>query len=243
MPGQPGQARMIELDLHARAGGFHLQAACRLTAPLTVVFGPSGAGKSTLLRILAGLARPDRGRVSLHGRLLTDTTGRIHLPPGKRGMTLAGQRASLFPQMSVARNVAFGLQSLSATDRQQRIAESLALVGAEALTDRRTSTLSGGEAQRVALARALAPRPELLLLDEPLSALDTAARDRAMTAMLDWLGSHGIQTILVTHDAADALRTQAEVIRMQEGRIVAQGPAMEVLDEERRRLLARLQQG
>ena len=232
----------LELDLRGRAGGFRLDVACRLEAPLTVVFGPSGAGKSTLLRMIAGLAQPERGFVRLNEKTLTDTAAKTQQKPGRRGVGMAGQSVALFPQMTVERNVAFGLRHLGEAARQQRMAESLALVGVETMRGRRVTTLSGGEAQRVALARALAPRPELLLLDEPLSALDTAARDGVMCALLDWLREHGMQTILVTHDAADALRAQAEVIRLLDGRVAAQGKATDVLAEERRRLLERLAQ-
>lgn len=231
---------MIDMHLRGRAGGFHLEVACRIEAPLTVVFGPSGAGKSTMLRMIAGLARPQSGHLRVNGRTLTDVAARIHQRPGRRGVGMAGQSAALFPQMTVERNVAFGLRHLSEAARQQRVAESLAVVGAAALSRRRVTTLSGGEAQRVALARALAPRPEVLLLDEPLSALDTAARDAVMLALLDWLGAHAIQTILVTHDAADALRAQAAVIRLVDGRVAAQGRAADVLADERQRLLERL---
>lgn len=231
---------MIELDLSGRTGGFRLEVTCRLEAPLTVIFGPSGAGKSTLLRMMAGLVRPERGFVRLDGRTLTDCRQRIHQKPGKRGMTLAAQHAALFPHMTVEENVAFGLRTLREVARRERIAEALAVVDAEALAGRRVTTLSGGEAQRVALARALAPRPTLMLLDEPLSALDTAARDSVMTYLLRWLREHAIQTVLVTHDAADALRAQAEVVKLRDGRVTAQGAAAEVLALERSRLLERL---
>lgn len=231
---------MVEVKLHSCAGGFALDVACEMTAPLTVIFGPSGAGKSTLLRMIAGTAQPERGLVRLDGETLTDTERKIHRRPGRRGVMLASQQAALFPQMTVEENVGFGLRELAREARAERIAEVLEVVGAEALAQRRVATLSGGEAQRVALARALAPRPRLLLLDEPLSALDTEARDGVMTALLRWLGEHNIQTMVVTHDAVDALRTQAEVVRMHEGRVTAQGAAMDVLTEERRRLLERL---
>ena len=231
---------MVEVKLSSGAGGFLLDVACTLAAPLTVIFGPSGAGKSTLLRMMAGTTVPQRGVVRLDGRTLTDTSQKMYCKPGRRGVMLAGQQAALFPHMTVEKNVGFGLRSMGSEDRTERIVEALEVVGAAALAHRRVATLSGGEAQRVALARALAPRPRLLLLDEPLSALDTTARDAVMTALLQWLGEHRIQTIVVTHDAADALRAQAEVVWLREGRVVAQGAAIDVLAEERKRLLARL---
>ena len=231
---------MIEMVMRGRAGEFRLEVDCRMEAPLTVVFGPSGAGKSTMLRMIAGLARPGSGFLSANGRTLTDVAAKIHLPPGRRGVGMAGQSAALFPQMTVEGNVAFGLRELSSAARRERVAEALNVVGAAALSGRRVATRSGGEAQRVALVRALAPRPEVLLLDEPLSALDTAARDGVMAATLEWVGEHGMQAILVTHDAAEALRAQAEVVRLKDGRVTAQGRAAEVLADERHRLLERL---
>ena len=234
---------MVEFQFKASLGIFRLDVECILTAPWTVVFGPSGAGKSTLLRLIAGLDRADSGRVALDGRYLTDTEIGLHLGPGHRSVGLVAQRAALFPHFSVAANIAYGVVSLSSAARQQRVAAMLDLVGAASLATRSVRTLSGGEAQRVSLARALAPMPRLLLLDEPLSALDANSRDHLLTRLQAWLSEQKIQTILVTHDAADALATQAEVALLQEGKLAALGPACEVLAAERNRLLARLASG
>lgn len=234
---------MVELQIAARRGSFELRIECKLASPWTVVFGPSGAGKSTLLRSIAGLetlSKPDSGRIAIHGEYVTDTEIGLHLGPGKRRVGMVAQRPALFPHLSVAANVAYGLSHQNKQLRSQRVAAMLELVGATALGGRAPGTLSGGEAQRVALARALAPIPRLLLLDEPLSALDAEARDAVLTRLKLWLTEQRIQTILVTHDAADALATEAEVALMSEGKIVALGPADEVLKNERRRLLDRL---
>jgi ABC-type sulfate/molybdate transport systems ATPase subunit len=234
---------MVELALKARRGSFHLDIECHLTAPWTVVFGPSGAGKSTLLRLIAGLdrmVRPDLGHIAIHDQLVTDTVTGTYLRPGKREVGLVAQQPALFPHLRVAENVAYGLTALNREARAQRVSAMLELVGAASLADRSPRALSGGEAQRVALARALAPMPRLLLLDEPLSALDAEARDRILARLQSWLGERNIQTILVTHDAADALATQAEVVVLREGKLAALGPAVEVLATERKRLQARL---
>ena len=237
---------MVEVDLKARRGSFHFEVACQFAAFWTVVFGPSGAGKSTLLRLIAGLELPDSGRISIHGRYMTDTEIGLRIPPGRRMTGLVAQQPALFPHLSEAANVAYGLAGrvdLGRQTRQQRIAAVLDLVGATHLADRSPKRLSGGEAQRVALARALAPMPRLLLLDEPLSALDAGSRDQVLSSLQDWLKTESIQTILVTHDAADALATEAEVALIAEGKLAAIGPASEVLASERERLLARLNCG
>lgn len=234
---------MVELALKARRGSFYLDIECNLAAPWTVVFGPSGAGKSTLLRLVAGLdrmVRPDSGHIAIHGQLVTDTVTGTYLRPGKREVGLVAQQPALFPHLRVAENVAYGLTNLGRQARAERVSAMLELVGAASLADRSPHALSGGEAQRVALARALAPMPRLLLLDEPLSALDAETRDQVLARLQSWLGERAIQTILVTHDAADALATQAEVVVLREGKLAALGPAAEVLAAERKRLQARL---
>lgn len=231
---------MLEFMLEARRGHFHLSAEGRFASAWTVLFGPSGAGKSTLLRLFAGLERPDRGRVSFKGNRLTDTENPVHRGPGRRGIALVAQQAALFPHMSVWANVRYGISGVNRAARDERVKEMLALVEATHLSDRRPRDLSGGEAQRVALARALAVAPRLLLLDEPFSALDGVASDALLLRLQSWLEARGIQTILVTHDATDAYTSGAEVALLQEGRIVAMGPAAEVLAEERRRILERL---
>jgi ABC-type sulfate/molybdate transport systems ATPase subunit len=231
--------------LDARRGSFHLQVECRLASPWTVVFGPSGSGKSTLLRLLAGLDRvrhgkPARGRLTFDGQALADTDRGLWLAPGHRQTALVTQQPALFPHLSVATNVAFGLRSLDRNSRAQRVNQMLALVDATELTNRRPQDLSGGQEQRVALARALAPGPRLLLLDEPFSALDGAASDALLERLRHWLRENNVQTVLATHDVSDALTIGAEVLLLREGRLTALGPAEEVLAAERLRLLSRL---
>lgn len=231
---------MLEIALDARRGAFHLEIECRLVSEWTVIFGPSGAGKSTLLRLIAGLDRPDRGRIALDQQSLTDSANRIYLKPGRRRTALVAQQTALFPHLSVAANVAYGLAGLDGRSRTARVAEMLHVVGASNLADRKPRNLSGGEAQRVALARALAPLPRLLLLDEPFSALDGAASDALLSRLQEWLREHRVQTVLVTHDATDAYATGAEVALLREGRLAALGPATSALAAERERIVGRL---
>lgn len=236
---------MLEIALDARRGSFHLQIETRLDSDWTVIFGPSGSGKSTLLRLLAGLDRgagaaPGHARVVFNGNPLTDTAGRRWVRPGRRETALVTQQTALFPHLTVAQNVAYGLARLPRSEREARVNEMLELVDARDLLYRRPQGLSGGEAQRVSLARALAPRPRLLLLDEPFSALDGATSDALLDRLRQWVRSQAIQTVLATHDAADAFATGAEVALLREGRLVALGPATEVLGDERDRLMKRL---
>ena len=232
---------MLEFSLDARRGSFHLQLECAIASGWTVVFGPSGSGKSTLLRLLAGLDLPVRGRIALNTRTLTDTAIGLHLAPGRRSTALVAQQPALFPHLSVAANVAYGLHGLDHASRAARVEEMLALAGATDLAGRRPQELSGGEAQRVALARALAPAPRLLLLDEPFSALDGVASDALLERLQLWLRKNEVQAVMATHDVTDALATSAEVLLLREGRMTALGPAAQVLAAERERLMVRLQ--
>lgn len=240
---------MLELAIDAWRGSFHLQTKCCFASEWTVIFGPSGSGKSTLLRLLAGLDQPYPShsrrsgtiRVVLNDKVLSDSSQHAWLRPGRRGTALVGQQPALFPHLTVAANVAYGIASLDRSSRCQRVEETLELAGAAHLVSRHPRHLSGGEAQRVALARALAPGPRLLLLDEPFAALDGTASDSLLERLQVWLPEHGVQTIIATHDATDAFSTGAEVALMNEGRITAQGPASQVLGTERERLVRRLQ--
>ena len=240
--GSFAEAAVLELALDAHRGSFHLQVDCRLASNWTVLFGPSGAGKSTLLRLLAGLDANAsmQARVVLDGRTLTDTAASIWLRPGHRHTALVSQQPALFPHLSAAANVAYGLAALPRSARTRRVEQMLELAGASDLAARRPQNLSGGQAQRVALARALAPLPRLLLLDEPFAALDGSASDALLARLQLWLREHDVQTILATHEAPDAFATNAEVALLNEGRLAALGPAQQVLEEERNRLLRRL---
>jgi ABC-type sulfate/molybdate transport systems ATPase subunit len=244
------EVAVLELAFNARRGSFHLQIECRFASEWTVIFGPSGAGKTTLLRLIAGLDTPSRTshghlRVSLDSKLLTDSSRGLAIKPGprkwERNTSFVTQQPALFPHLCVAANVAFGLPWLGGDAEQREVVEAaLELVGGGALIDRRPPDLSGGEAQRVALARAIAPRPRLLLLDEPFSALDGAASDALLIRLQQWASEHHVQTVMATHDATDALASVAEVALLNEGRLAALGPAVEVLSAERQRLAHRL---
>ena len=188
------------------------------------VLGPSGSGKSTLLRVVAGLQTPDSGRVLLGGR---DQAG---VPPHRRGVGLMFQDHQLFPQYDVAGNVAFGLRMHGTPRdvRQRTVAELLELVGLPGAERRAVTALSGGEQQRVALARALAPRPRLLMLDEPLGALDRGLRERLVVDLRRLFTRLGTTVLAVTHDQQEAFALADRVVVMREGRIVQTGTPLEV---------------
>jgi iron(III) transport system ATP-binding protein len=186
---------------------------------LTAILGPSGEGKTTLLRLISGFEQPDSGEIEIAGRLVTS-----HLitpvPPEKRGVAIVPQEGSLFPHLTVAGNIAFGLRDMSRAERKDRVSELLEMVGLAGAQDRRPEELSGGMQQRVALARALAPRPELILLDEPFSALDTSMREQVREEVMATLRQVGATALWVTHDQQEALSTADHVAVMLEGHIV-----------------------
>jgi ABC-type Fe3+/spermidine/putrescine transport system ATPase subunit len=188
------------------------------------LLGPSGCGKTTLLRLIAGLEMPDSGQVLVNGE---DVTG---VPPHLRGFGLMFQEYALFPHQDVTGNVAFGLrmQGLGREVVMARVAEALALVGLEGFEHRDVNQLSGGERQRVALARSLAPQPRLLMLDEPLGALDRALRERLMEELPRILRRAGATTITVTHDQEEAFALADRVVLMRDGGIAQVGTPEEV---------------
>jgi molybdate transport system ATP-binding protein len=212
-------------------GGPTIEAALRLAADtfsITVVFGASGAGKTTVLRCLAGLERPDQGHVRYGGAVWFDGATGISLPPQRRGVGVVFQEYALFPHLSAAGTIAYGLGSLPAAERRRRVAEVLDLVGLAGLEGRRPGQLSGGERQRVALARALAPRPRLLLLDEPLAALDVPTRQELRRQLRRLLRELRVPALLVTHDRVEALGLGDSLVVMDGGKVCQSGAVAEV---------------
>ena len=185
---------------------------------LTAILGASGSGKTTLLRIIIGFIAADAGSVAIGGKLVTEGGG-VHIPADKRAVGYVAQEGALFPHLSVAENVAFGLPRAERKSTA-RIGEVLDMVGLDReYTHRRPHELSGGEQRRVALARALAPRPRLVLLDEPFSGLDAHLRTETRAAVLNALAAEGTTAVLVTHDQGEALSMGREVAVLQSGRL------------------------
>jgi molybdate transport system ATP-binding protein len=215
----------LNCDCSARlASGFELDARLQIPldrSPVTVLFGPSGAGKTTLLRMLAGLDRPAAGAIAFRGRPWFDASSGVCLPPQQRRAGFLFQDYALFPHLTVAANVAF-----AARPGQSR--QYLKAFGLAALARRLPREISGGEQQRVALARALAAEPALLLLDEPLSALDAGARLRTRHQLRRMLLNGGVPSIIVTHDRMEAVALGDWMAVMAGGRILQTGPLQEV---------------
>ncbi|MFP8959716.1 ABC transporter ATP-binding protein [Streptomyces nanhaiensis] len=193
---------------------------------LAAVLGPSGCGKTTLLRIIAGFLRADSGTVAIAGRTVEGPG--THVPPERRRVGIVPQEGALFPHLSVARNVSFGLTGLDRGESRRRVAEMLELVGLAGYGDRMPHELSGGQQQRVALARALAPRPELVLLDEPFNALDSALRAGVRADVRAALRATGATALLVTHDQQEALSAADLVAVVRKGRVAQCGTPQEV---------------
>jgi len=187
---------------------------------VTCLLGPSGCGKSTTLRMIAGVERPDTGSIRIDGRTVSE--GAVFLPPEARGVGLMFQDFALFPHLTVAQNVAFGLRGDRAA-KAHRVDELLERVNLAGFGPKHPHELSGGEQQRVALARALAPRPRVMLMDEPFSGLDNRLRDGIRDTTLELLKEEGTAVLLVTHEPDEALRMGDEIALMRDGRVVQRG--------------------
>ncbi len=210
-------------------GALTLDLSMELNDEIGVVFGPSGAGKSTLLRLVAGLSRPDSGRIALGDEVLFDSDRGINVPLRRRRVGMIFQDDLLFPHLNVAANITFGLAREPRGRRETRLGEVAALCGVERLLERRPETLSGGERQRVGLARALAPKPRLLLCDEPVSALDLPNRWALLDRLKRIQAAEGLPVLYVTHSPAEAIALGTRLFLIEAGRLVAEGPPLETL--------------
>jgi molybdate transport system ATP-binding protein len=226
----------LDCAVSARAGTLELDAALSAQPGRPVaLIGSNGAGKTTLLRCLAGLVRPDRGCITVDGDTWFESARGIDRPPHRRDVGLVPQHGVLFPHLDVEANVAYGLRAarLPREKTRRRTGDALERFGLVPLARRRPDTLSGGERQRVALARATVLDPTLLLLDEPLSALDPASRVAVRSSLRDLLRSRAAATVLVTHDARDALELAADAVVLEAGRVVQQGSPAELAQRPR----------
>jgi molybdate transport system ATP-binding protein len=234
----------LELDVERRhRGGPTIRAALDEELPpgqVLVLFGPSGSGKTTVLRCLAGLDRPDTGFVRFDGVTWSDGAARTFVPPQRRGVGLLFQDHALFPHLSVEANVGYGLHGAPATERRKRVLEMARLLGIEDLLPRCPGQLSGGQRQRVALARAVAVRPRLLLLDEPLSALDAPTREELRGELRALLQRLGVPSVVVTHDRTEALALGDRLAVLAEGSIRQVGPVHEVFNQPADVVVARV---
>ena len=221
---------MIEIDLARRRRKFSIEVKVSLRdRGITTLFGPSGAGKSTLIWLIAGLLRPDRGRVRVAGRALFDSEASIDLPAERRRLGLVFQDALLFPHLSVRANLAYGMRRRPAGERRLALHDVVALLGIGRLLARRPHQLSGGERQRVAIGRALLSSPDLLLMDEPLASLDQPRKNDILPFIRRLPAELGMPVIYVSHAVEEVIRISDSVVALTDGRVCASGPVDEVL--------------
>ncbi len=231
---------MVSLSITKHLPGFTLDVSWEADEPVVALFGPSGAGKTLTLHCLSGLVRPDRGRVVLNGRVFFDSMSGVDLPPQSRRLGYVFQGYALFPHLTVEKNVAFGLKDRPREERASRTRLVLERLGLTGLERRSPRDLSGGQQQRVALGRALAVDPDLLLLDEPLSALDAPLRRQLREELGRIIREWGKATVLVTHDLAEAYQLADRVVVYESGRVLQTAPKSELLWQPTSERVARL---
>jgi molybdate transport system ATP-binding protein len=219
----------IAVDVSLRRRDFTLEAAFTAGPGLTALFGRSGSGKTTLIDLIAGLARPDRGRIAAGGQVLVDTAARVFRPPHRRRIGVVFQDARLFPHLSVRQNLAYGRVLGRLAHDPREFSAVTGMLGIAALLDRRPAGLSGGERQRVAIGRALLARPRLLLMDEPLAALDDARKAEILPYIERLRDEAGVPIVYVSHAVAEVARLAGTIVVLEAGRVAAAGPAETIL--------------
>ena len=222
---------MLSVDVEKRLGEFSIAAKFESVDGVTALFGPSGSGKTSIVNMIAGLVKPDRGRVALGGDTLFDSAARIDVPPPRRRIGYVFQEGRLFPHLTVAQNLDYGrwMNGLAADPAERdRV---LALLNIGHLMQRRPGKLSGGERQRVAFGRALLMKPRLLLLDEPLASLDRARKLEILPYLARLRDEAGVPMIYVSHQAGEIVKLASQVVRSEDGRVLASG-GLELLDAE-----------
>jgi molybdate transport system ATP-binding protein len=216
-------AAELRANFSIRLSEFTLAPEFSLAAEMGVIFGPSGAGKSLTLQAIAGLVRPENGRIHLNGRELFNHETGIDLPPQNRQVGYVPQSYALFPHRTVAENIGYGLHELSAAAKSDQVRQLLSLMRLEQFASRKPSEISGGQQQRTALARALAPRPGLLLMDEPFAAVEEDLRTHLKSELVRVQQEFGIPVLLVTHNLPDAYSLAEKLIVVAEGTVIQAG--------------------
>jgi len=215
----PLESTTLSVDIRKRFPAFELQVRHEFPAGFTVVFGASGAGKSTLLDCIAGLLKPDHGKMALGNETFFDAQHNLCLSPQKRHIGYVFQSLALFPHLSVEENIGFGLAQQSDGDRRQKIIQALKGFHIEALDNRKPPELSGGEKQRVALARSLVTQPQVLLLDEPLTGLDAGLRQSILQDLREWNAARRIPILYVTHNRDEVDAVGENLITLEHGKL------------------------
>ena len=223
----------LSVDIEKKLGNFHLKVKFEVENEVLAILGASGCGKSMTLKCIAGIERPDKGRIILDGVTLFDSEKKIDLPPQKRKVGYLFQQYALFPNMTVEQNIACGVREKER--KAEAVAEMLHLMELEGLEKKRPHQLSGGQQQRVALARILINAPEVLLLDEPFSALDTHLRFHLERKVQEILGRFGKTVLLVSHDRDEAFRLSDSIAVMEQGRVETVGRKKEIFADPKTR--------
>jgi molybdate transport system ATP-binding protein len=228
----------LSVQLQKRLDSFVLDLRFALPAGITILFGPSGAGKTTLLDCIAGLIRPDAGRIVIGNRVLMDDKTRM--PVQERNIGYVFQDLALFPHLTAEKNVQYGLAQLDSRERQKRSDAILESFRVSAVKHRKPAEISGGERQRVALARALVTDPCALLLDEPLAALDAGTKAKIVDDLRNWNQAHQIPVLYVTHSRDEVFSLGEQVLVLENGQLIAQGTPHEVMNAPRQETVAQL---
>ncbi|HEY4136649.1 MAG TPA: molybdenum ABC transporter ATP-binding protein [Alphaproteobacteria bacterium] len=219
----------LDVAIDHRQGDFRLQARFSAGTGLTALFGRSGSGKTTLVNVIAGLVKPEKGHVTVDGQALVDTGRRLFVPPHRRRVGYVFQEGRLFPHLTVRRNLLYGRWFTPHAERRARLDDVVEMLGIGGLLARHPASLSGGEKQRVAIGRALLASPRLLLMDEPLAALDDARKAEILPYIERLRDQAGIPIVYVSHAVVEVVRLATTVVMMQDGQVAAAGPAGEVM--------------
>ena len=231
---------MISIDVTLKLDGFRLAPKLQVGPGITVLFGQSGAGKTLTLEAVAGLLTPDRGRIAIHDRPVFDATAGLNVPPYDRRLGYVVQSYALFPHLTVAQNVAYGVFDLPRPERVERVNILLRTLGIDDLADRRPAQISGGQAQRTALARALVRRPKALLLDEPFAALDEGVALTLRRELRRLVRDLNLPVLMVTHDLTEASHIGDRIAVMDAGKVLQAGDRPDILQRPQTARVARL---
>lgn len=231
---------MLDIDIRKTLPEFELRVSLAVKQEIMAILGPSGCGKTMTLKCIAGLTQPDKGSIRLNQQVLFDSQTGINLPARERRIGFLFQNYALFPHLTVSENIAFGLQHLSKRERQSKVEQILPKTRLEGLGHRYPSELSGGQQQRVALARALAAEPEVLLLDEPFSALDTNVKQRLEAELLEIQEFYQGHVLFVTHNLAEAYRLSSKMAVFEAGSLLQWGDRHTIIERPASRRVAQL---